>query len=43
MVKIEAHSVRRQNASRAELYLCPICKAEFKEKILLAIHIGTKH
>jgi hypothetical protein len=23
--------------------MCPVCKAGFKEKILLAIHIGTRH
>jgi hypothetical protein len=35
--------MRQGNASGAELYLCPVCNAEFKEKILLAIHIGTRH
>jgi hypothetical protein len=43
LFKKEAHPVRQQNASGAELYLCPVCKSEFKEKILLAIHIGKKH
>jgi hypothetical protein len=43
LFKIGAHSMRRRNASGAEVYLCPVCKAEFKEKILLAIHIGTRH
>jgi hypothetical protein len=43
LFKIGAHSMRQRNASGAELYLCPVCKAQFKEKILLAIHIGTRH
>jgi hypothetical protein len=42
LFKKETHPVR-QRASGAEIYACPVCKAEFKEKILLAIHIGTKH
>lgn len=33
----------RQQENGAEIYECPVCEAEFKEKILLAIHIGTKH
>ncbi|HKZ61891.1 MAG TPA: hypothetical protein VJZ68_05685 [Nitrososphaera sp.] len=39
--KIAADPACQQNASEAE-YTCPVCKAAFKEKILLAIHIGTK-
>lgn len=42
LFKKEAHPVRQQ-ASEAEMYTCPLCKAEFKEKVLLAIHIGTRH
>jgi uncharacterized C2H2 Zn-finger protein len=42
LFKKEAHPVRQQ-ADGAEMYACPVCETEFKEKILLAIHIGTKH
>jgi len=43
LFKIGTHSMRQRNASAADLYLCPVCKSGFKEKILLAIHIGTRH
>jgi hypothetical protein len=36
--------MRQRNVGAAvELYVCPVCKSGFKEKILLAIHIGTRH
>lgn len=44
LFKIGMHSMRQRNASSAiERYVCPVCKSGFKEKILLAIHIGTRH
>ncbi|MDP8888032.1 MAG: hypothetical protein M3M89_00165 [Thermoproteota archaeon] len=44
LFKIGTHLMRQRNAGAAvELYVCPVCKSEFKEKILLAIHIGTRH
>ncbi len=44
LFKIWTHSMRQRNAtSSIQLYVCPVCKSGFKEKILLAIHIGTRH
>ena len=35
--------MRQRHADAAERYVCPVCKSGFKEKILLAVHIGTRH
>jgi hypothetical protein len=44
LFKIGTHLMRQRNlGAAAELYVCPVCKSGFKEKILLAIHIGTRH
>ena len=44
LFKIWTHSMRQRNTTSAiQLYVCPVCKSGFKEKILLAIHIGTRH
>ena len=42
MFKIGAHPMRLQ-ARRTDIYACPVCRAKFKEKILLAIYIGKRH
>jgi hypothetical protein len=44
LFKIRTHLMRQRHAgTAAELYVCPVCKSGFKEKVLLAIHIGTRH
>ena len=44
LFKIMTHLMRQRNAGiAAELYVCPVCKSGYKEKVLLAIHIGTRH
>jgi hypothetical protein len=44
LFKIRTHLMRQRHAgTAADLYVCPVCKSGFKEKVLLAIHIGTRH
>jgi competence CoiA-like predicted nuclease len=43
LFNIRTHLMRQRHAGAAERYVCPVCKSGFKEKILLAIHIGTRH
>jgi hypothetical protein len=39
LFKLLAHKLRH-NGERLH---CPVCNAEFEEKVMLAIHIGKKH